>query len=44
LEQLNEHIIKIVESESDEFLMVATKLESFKDILGDLKDSMKEFH
>ena len=24
--------------------MVATKLESFKDILGDLKDSMKEFH
>ncbi|CDW83466.1 ldlcp-related protein [Stylonychia lemnae] len=44
LELLNEHIIKIIESESDEFLQVAAKLESFKDILGDLKDSVKDFH
>eukprot|EP00347_Sterkiella_histriomuscorum_P008964 403343057 len=44
LEALNEHIIKIVESESDEFLSVASKLENFKDVLGDLKDSVKEYY
>jgi hypothetical protein len=43
LESLNDHIVKIVESESDEFLTVAQKLESFKSILRDLKDSMSDF-
>lgn len=40
---LKEHIIKIVETESDEFLSAATKLDGFKIILSDLKDSIKEF-
>ena len=44
IEQLNDHIVHIVESESDEFLAVASKLESFKVILSDLKSAMKEFH
>lgn len=44
IEHLNEHIIEIVESESDEFLAVASKLESFKIILSDLKTGMREFH
>ena len=36
IEQLNEHIVKIVESESDEFLTVASQLENFKITLTDL--------
>jgi len=34
--------VKIVESESDEFLTVASKLEGFKTMLKDLKDSMSD--
>lgn len=40
---LKDHIIKIVETESDEFLKVAAKLHGFKSILSDLKDSIKDF-
>ena len=43
IEQLNEHIIKIVESEADEFLSVAGKLDSFRHVLTDLKDASKDF-
>ena len=43
LESLNDHIVKIVESESDEFLTVAQKLEAFKTMLRDLKDSVGDF-
>ena len=41
LEQLNDHIIRIVESEADEFLQVAAKLEHFKTILSDVKEATK---
>ena len=40
---LKEHIIKIVETESEEFLSASTQLEGFKNQLSDLKDSIKEF-
>ena len=40
---LKDHIIKIVETESEEFLSVAAKLEGFKQILNDLKEFMRGF-
>ena len=36
--------MKIVETESDEFLSISSKLEGFKTVLNDLKDSIKSFH
>ena len=41
---LNEQIVRIVESESDEFLTVAAKLEAFKAILAELKAALTDFH
>ena len=41
---LKDHIIKIVETESDEFLSVSNKLEGFKSVLSDLKDSIRDFN
>lgn len=40
---LKDQIIRIVEAESEEFISVSIKLESFKAILTDLKDSIKNF-
>jgi hypothetical protein len=40
---LKDHIIKIVETESNEFLKVAAKLDGFKMHLIDLKESIKDF-
>ena len=36
--------MKIVETEQEGFLEVAAKLDGFKLILSDLKDSVKDFH
>ena len=44
LDVLKDHIIKIVETESDEFLSVSNKLEGFKSVLNDLKDSIRDFN
>lgn len=44
VESLNEHIIQIIESESEEFLQVSGKLERLKDMMGHLRESVREFH
>jgi len=36
--------VRIVETEQDEFLSVASKLDDFKDMLTDLKESAVDFH
>ena len=44
LEVLTNQIVKIVEKESDSFMDVASKLDGFRQILSDLKDSHTDFH
>ena len=44
LETLTNQIVKIVEKESDSFMDVASKLDGFRQILSDLKDSHTDFH
>ena len=44
LEVLKEQIVSIVETESEGFLDVASKLDGFRQILTDLKDSHSDFH
>ena len=44
IEELNDHIVKIVESESEEFLEVGSKLECFRKVLTELKEGLKTFH
>ena len=44
MEALNEHIIRIIESESEEFLQVSGKLERLKDMMAHLKESVRDFH
>ena len=44
LEVLTNQIVKIVEKESDSFMDVASKLDGFRQILTDLKDSHNDFH
>ena len=44
LEVLTNQIVKIVEKESDSFMDVASKLDGFRQILTDLKDSHTDFH
>ena len=41
---LKEQIVGIVETESEGFLDVASKLDGFRQILTDLKDSHSDFH
>jgi len=43
IEQLNDQIVKIVESEADEFLTVGAKMEGVKSFLSDLKESQRNF-
>ena len=43
LETLNEQIVKIVESESDEFLLVASKMDGFKGHMRDVKEAMLDY-
>ena len=43
IEGLNTHIVKIIESESDEFLQVVAHLEGFKVALNDLKEDVRGF-
>lgn len=44
LEVLTNQIVKIVEKESDSFMDVASKLDGFRQILTDLKESHTDFH
>ena len=44
LDVLKEQIVSVVETQSEGFLDVASKLDGFKQILTDLKDSHSDFH